>query len=609
MDSVVRNDFVSVDGHDTLAKLFRARVALWGDRIAMREKNLGIWHAYSWNDYDRHARQVAGGLMALGLERGDVVAILSEDNKEWAFVDMGAHLAGCVVNGVYPTYQAAQLQHMLVDSAARVLVVENEEQLDKFLAVRDALPAIRKVYVVDWKGLRGYDDPMVEPIGRLYDLGERHQQEHPGAIDSGVEQGKNGDTAVLIYTSGTTGAPKGALISHRYLLYTMTCSPDPFRIGGDDEILTYLPLCHAAERMVSLCMCLGHGTRLNFAESAETVFQNIRELSPTVIFAVPRIWEKFYSRVATLMAEATWIGRMGYRWALAIGNRRAGYLLEGRPVPMLIEAQYRLADYLVYRNLKELLGLDRARVLISGAAPISGDLLRWFMALGLTVSEAYGQTETGMTTMTDPDRPQPGTVGKAFPLVEVRLGEQDEILVRGPSLFSGYHNSPEATAATIVDGWVRTGDVGALAPDGTLRIRDRLKDIIITAGGKNVTPSQMENALKFSPYIADAVIIGDRRKYLTCLIMIDQENVEHYAQTHAIPFTDYRSLCARPEIVALVKDEVERVNQGFSPVEQVKEFRLINMLLTAEDEEMTPTMKLKRSFIEKKYGDLIAQMY
>ena len=609
MESVVSNDFVSVDGHDTLAKLFRARVAQWGDRVAMREKNLGIWEAFTWADYDRHARQVAGGLMALGLRRGDVVAILSEDNKEWVFADMGAQIAGCIVNGVYPTYQAPQLKHMLEDSSARVLIVEDEEQLDKYLEVRDELPDIVKVYVIDWKGLRGYRDPKVEPIGHLYEAGTQFQNDHPGVLDQAIDDGRNDHTVVLIYTSGTTGSPKGALIPNRYLLYTMTASPDPFRIGPEDEILTYLPLCHAAERMVSLCMCLGHGTRLNFAESAETVFQNICELSPTVIFAVPRIWEKFYSRVATLMSEATWMGRMGYRWAIGIGTRRAEYLLEGKPVPALLAAQYGLADLLVYRNLKQLLGLDRAQFLLSGAAPISADLLKWYLALGLPVSEAYGQTETGMTTMTSTERPSPGTVGHALPSVEVRLGEQDEILVRSPSLFSGYHNNPEATASTIVDGWVRTGDVGQIGNDGTLRIRDRLKDIIITAGGKNVTPSLMENALKFSPYIADAIIIGDKRKYLTCLIMIDQENVEHFAQARAIPFTDYKSLCARPEIVELIESEVVKANRNFSPVEQVKKFKLINILLTAEDDEMTPTMKLKRSFVEKKYGALIDQMY
>ena len=414
---------------------------------------------------------------------------------------------------------------------------------------------------------------------------------------------------MLIYTSGTTGQPKGALIPHRYLLYTMSAAPDRIDTRPDDEILTYLPLCHAAERMISLCMCLGHGMRLNFAESSETVFQNIQELSPTVVFGVPRIWKKFYSRVSTLMAEATWIGRLGYAWALGVGRRRAECILQGRPVPWATRVQYALADLTVFRNLKQLLGLDRARFLLSGAAPISADLLKWFLALGLPISEAYGQTEVGIATMTLPQRPDPGTVGLPLPGVEIRLGAEDEILVRSPSRFSGYLNNPAATDSTLVDGWVRTGDVGEIRPDGSIAIRDRLKDIIVTAGGKNVTPSQLENVLKFSPYIADVVIIGDRRRFLSCLVMIDHENVEHYAQSNAIPFTDYRSLCERPEILALIEAEIARANAGFASVEQIKKFSLINVLLTAEDDEMTPTMKLKRSFVEAKYADVIAAMY
>jgi len=609
MESVVTNDFVSADGADTLAKLFRDRVGRWRDRVAMREKKFGIWQAFTWNDYDQHARNVAAGLLSLGLRRGDAVGILSEDNKEWVFADMGAHIAGCIVTGVYPTCQPSQVKLMMIDSDAKALIVENEEQLDKFLAIRSELPSIRGVYVIDWKGLRDFKDPLVKPISHLYEAGKQYQIDHPDALDEAIDGGANADSVVLVYTSGTTGAPKGALISNRFLLYMMTASPHPFRIGADDEILTHLPLCHIAERIVSLCMCLGHGTKLNFSENAETVFQNIQELSPTVVFTVPRIWEKLYSRIATLMADATWSGRLGYKWAMAVGTRRAEYLLADKPVPALVSLQYRLADYLVFRNLKELLGLTRAQYLLSGAAPISADLLKWYLALGLSVSEGYGQTETGMISMTRPDRPTPGSVGFPLPRTEVRLGDDDEILVRSPSLFSGYHNNAQATASTLVDGWVRTGDVGEILPDGSIRIKDRIKDIIITAGGKNVTPSQIENALKFSPFILDAAIIGDRRKYLTSLIMIDQENVEHYAQTHAIPFTDYKSLCARPEIVDLIGVEVAKVNNNFSPVEQVKKFKLINILLTPEDDEMTPTMKLKRSIVEKKYSALIDEMY
>lgn len=609
METVVKNDFVSIDGHDTLAKLFRDRVLRWSDRVAMREKKFGIWKEFTWKDYDDYARQVAGGLMHLGLKRGDVVAILSEDNKEWVFADMGAHIAGCIVNGVYPTYQANQLQHMLTASDAKVLIVENEEQLDKFLEIRDQVPSVLKVYVVDWKGLRGFKDSLVEPIGHLYENGIQYQNDHPDALDAAIDVGQNGDIAVMVFTSGTTGAPKGALISNRYLMFQITFAPEAFPFGPEDEILTYLPLCHIAERVVSLCMCLGRGTKLNFAESGETIFQNVQELSPTALFAVPRIWEKFYSRITTLMSEATWIGKFGYRWATKVGEARAKHILNGTKVPAGLEVQYRVADVLVFRNLKQLLGLDRARFMLSGAAPISAELLTWYLGLGLPVAEAYGQTETGITNCTSRERPKPGTVGFALPGVEIKLGHQNEILVRSPATFSGYLNNPEATAKTIVDGWVHTGDIGLQVEDGSFKITDRLKDIIVTAGGKNITPSLIENALKFSPYVSDAIVIGDQRKYLSCLIMIDQENVEHFAQSNAIPFTDYKSLCARPEVVELIGREVKTANGKFSSVEQIKKFRLINVLLTPEDDEVTPTMKLKRSFVEKKYADLIGQMY
>ena len=609
MPAIETNGAVTVDGHDTVAKLFRDRVGRWGDRIAMREKDFGLWQSFSWRDFDHHARRIAAGLKALGMERGDVVAILSEDNKEWVFVDMAAHLVGGIVNGIYPTYQSGQLGYSLADSEARFLFVEDEEQLDKYLSIGEGRTRVEKVFVFDWKGLRGFDHPNVAPLDQLYDLGATFLSDHPAAIDAEIDKGSGKDTAVLIYTSGTTGNPKGACIPHSYLLFTMGAAPDPFPVGPDDEMLTYLPLCHAAERMFSLCMSLGHGVKLNFAESSETVFQNIQELSPTVLFAVPRIWEKFYSRVSTLMSEATWLGRTGYALALKLGPARATRKIAGKPLPLGLRVGCALGDWLVFRNIKQLLGLDRTHFLLSGAAPISADLIKWFAALGLPISEGYGQTETGIATMTARGELKPGTVGRPLPGVEVMLGACDEILVRSPGLFTGYHNLPDTTAATLVDGWVHTGDVGCVDADGSLRITDRLKDIIITAGGKNVTPSLIENQLKFSPFISDAIVIGDRRKYLAALIMIDQENVEHFAQTHAIPFTDYRSLCAREEVQGLIQMEITRANKQFSSVEQIKRFRLIDVLLTPEDEELTPTMKLKRSFVEKKYAPLIDQMY
>jgi len=600
---------VATQGCDTLPKLFLKVSDERGARIAMCEKEFGIWQRYSWSDYREHALAVANGLLAVGLKKGDVVSIQSEDCKEWLFADIGGLLAGGVVNGVYPTYQARQVAHTLGDSNCRFLFVEDEEQLDKFLAVENTLPNIEKVYVFDWKGLRGFSHDKVEPIEVLYELGRTYGEEHPGRIDEIVAESRPDDLAILIYTSGTTGMPKGSMISHRYIMFQIQLAPGSIRQTADDQLLTYLPLCHLAERVFSVWIPLLSAATINFAESPETVPQNMIELSPTYMFVVPRVLEKFYSRISTAMSEATWIGRKAFDSAMSVGMQRADVLIAGQQPSWLTQLKFQIADRLVFRNIKKSLGIDRVRSVVSGAAPISEALLKWFLAMGVPVDEAYGQTEAGVVCFTRKGVFRLGTVGPAAPGCEVRISDEGEVLLRSPGNFSGYLNQPDKTAETLVDGWVRTGDVGKLDDEGNLSIIDRLKDIIITASGKNISPSVFENELKFSPYISDAVVIGDQRQFLTCLVMIDQENVEHYAQTRAIPFTDYRSLCANDEIVALIDTEIQRVNKGFSSVESVKKFRLIDVLLTAEDDELTPTMKLKRNFVNEKYSDLIQSMY
>ena len=600
---------VIIDGCDTLPKLFLKVSAERGDRIAMREKDFGIWQSYSWNDYRDRAMEIAHGLLSLGLQPGDVVSIQSEDCREWLWADVGTLLAGGVVNGIYPTYQARQVEHALTDSSCRFLFAEDEEQLDKYLEIEEQLPGIERVFVFDWTGLRGFEHTKVESVDALFERGREFGRKKPGLVREIVEAGKGDDLAALVYTSGTTGLPKGSMLSQRYIMCQMSFAPDYLRLSEDDEILTYLPLCHIAERVFSAWLPIAQGATINFAESPETVVQNLRELSPTYVLAVPRVWEKFYSRVTTAMSEGTWIGCKAYELALKAGMRRADKLIAGKKLTAIDRLRFAVADNLVFSNIKKMLGLNRAHSAASGAAPISPALLRWFLALGLPIDELWGQTELGIITTTRKGIFRIGTVGPAMPGTEVRIDDNGEILARSVGQFDGYLNQPEKTAETIVDGWIHTGDVGELDEEGNLSITDRLKDIIITAGGKNITPSVMENELKFSAYISDAVIIGDKRKFLTCLIMIDQENVEHFAQTHSVPFTDYRSLCARPEIVELIETELTRVNGGFSSVEQVKKFRLIDVLLTAEDEELTPTMKLKRSFVSEKYSDLIDSMY
>jgi long-chain acyl-CoA synthetase len=597
------------DGCDTTPKLFLKKTRERGDRIAMREKDFGIWQSFTWSDFHEKAMCIAHGLRTLGFKPGDIGSILSEDCKEWAWADMGLMLAGGTVSGVYPTSQARQLHYYLSDTKARVLFVENEEQLDKFLEIRSELPHLLRTYYFDSKGLRDFDDPDIRPIEELYEEGRAAWDAAPGEIEKVAGMTGPEHPAVIVYTSGTTGQPKGAVIPHRALVFQMSAAPDPFRLGPDDEILTYLPLCHLAERLFSLTLPLATGARINFAESPSSVSANMQELSPTMVFGVPRIWEKSYSRVVTAMSESTWIGRKAYDWAIGVGNSRAEALIAGRQPSVLNEAAFRVAEMLVFRNIKQMLGLDRAQFMVSGAAPISESLLKWYLALGLPIAELYGQTETGIATITSPGTFRPGSVGTALPGVELKTTDTGEILVRSASQFSHYLNQPEKTGETIVEGWVHTGDVGELDSDGALRITDRIKDIIITAGGKNITPSQIENELKYSPYISDSVVIGDRRQFLSALIMIDKDNVEHFAQTRSIPFTDYRSLCARPEIVDLIENEIAKVNKGFSSVEQVKRFRLIDVLLTDEDEELTPTMKLKRNIVSQKYSTLIEQMY
>ncbi len=600
---------VQVQGCDTLPKLFMKVSAERGERIAMREKDFGIWQSYSWSDYREYAMAIANGLLSLGLQRGDVVSIQSEDCKEWLFADIGGLLAGGVVNGVYPTYQSRQLGHTLSDSQCRFLFVEDEEQLDKFLEIEDELPFVKKVFVFDWKGLRGFEHERVESVEALYAAGSLYGERNPGRIDRIVADGRADDLAILIYTSGTTGLPKGSMISQRYIMFQIQLAPDAVRQLPSDDVLTYLPLCHVAERIFSAWVPVATGATINFAESPETVLQNLVELSPTYMFAVPRVLEKFYSRVATAMAEATWIGQKAYAAAMRVGMRRANAIIAGDLVDTATRLQFQVADRLVFRNIKKLLGLDRIRGLVSGAAPISTSLLKWFLAIGVPVDEAYGQTEAGVVSVTREGVYRLGTVGPAVANVDIKISSEGEVLLRSPGNFSGYLNQAEKTAETLVDGWVRTGDIGSLDAEGNLSITDRLKDVIITAGGKNITPSVFENELKFSPYVSDAVVIGEKRKYLTCLVMIDQENVEHYAQTHAIPFTDYKSLCANERIVSLIDGEIRKINEGFSSVETVKKFRLIDILLTAEDEELTPTMKLKRSFVSEKYSHLINEMY
>jgi long-chain acyl-CoA synthetase len=600
---------IEVEGCDTIPKLFWHQVKARDLRTAFREKDLGIWRSTSWRAYGERARAVGMGLVKLGLNRGEVVSVLAETVPEWLYADMGTMGAGGVSNGIYPTDAPRQIEYILSDSRSRFLFVEDEEQLDKFLEVRERCPLLAKIFVFDMEGLSDFSDPQVMPFDELLALGRAHDEANPGLWEELVASSRPDELALLVYTSGTTGPPKGSMLAHRNVIFQIMNADAFIPLGTDDEQLAFLPLCHIAERTFTTFLPLRSGAIANFAESIETVPDNVREVAPTTFFAVPRIWERFYSGIAIRMKEATWIGRKAYQWALAIGLRKAEAELDGRAPSLPLALAYRLADYLVLDNIKRALGMHRIRYAGTGAAPIAPDLIKWYRALGVDMREVYGQTENCGLATGMPGRIKLGTVGVVAPRTELRLSPQGEILLKGPHIFMGYLNQPEKTAETVRDGWLHTGDVGTIDNEGYLKITDRMKDIIITAGGKNITPSEIENELKFSPYISDAVVIGDRRKFLSCLVMIDYDNVSKYAQDHDVPFTDFASLCRTREVNELIGGEIEKVNANFARVETIKKFRLIEQQLTAEDEELTPTMKLRRKFVNEKYSRLIDGMY
>ncbi len=597
---------------DTMAAMFWNGVKQRGPQTWMRQKHLGIWRGQTWQQTGDAVAEIAHGLMALGFAAGDTASILSNTNIEWVLADLAVLSAGGVSNGIYPTDAASQVHYLCEDSRSTVLFVEDDEQLDKALEVREQLPLLKKVVVFDMEGLHQLDDPQVIGLDDLRALGREHQKAYPQAVHQRVAAVKPEDLAILVYTSGTTGKPKGAMHSHKGLVYTVRGYNTLIARDENDECMCFLPLCHIAERLGGEYFSLYAGSKLNFVENPDTVPENVREIAPTVFTAVPRVWEKFYSGVMISLKEAGKLQQAAYAWAIGVGQQVADRVLADQPVPPALKLQFHVARVLVLDNVRKLIGIHRARFLVTGAAPISPELVRWYLALGVPMLEVWGMTETcGAATGVPAQHIKPGSIGPAASYNEVKIDPATgEILVRGDNVFMGYLNQPAKTAETLTtDGWLHTGDVGTVDEEGYFRITDRMKDIIITAGGKNITPSELENELKFSPYVTDAVVIGDKRPYLTVIIMIDLENVEKFAQDHDVPFSNYASLTHTPEVQALIQAELDRVNKKFARVEQIKKFWLLDTQLSAEDEELTPTMKLKRKLVQAKYANQIEALY
>jgi long-chain acyl-CoA synthetase len=590
----------------SLASIVLRRARTTPDRVALRKKDLGRWKTYTWDDYGRRVTDVARGLAELGVEPGDRVAIHSENRPAWLFADLGTQALGAVAVGVYPTSPPAEVLYVLDHSEAKVLVAEDEEQVDKVLAVRKQLKKLQKVVVIDPRGV-DMDDDLLMSLAELEALGRGSTVDVLGRASAVDPNG----AAIIVYTSGTTGPPKGAMLGHRNLLIAAETSGSAFGVDERTEVLSYLPLCHIAERLVSCIDAVAQGYVVNFGESGDTFAQDLRDVQPTFFLGVPRVWEKLMAGITIRMADASWLKRKNYELWMRVGGGVARRRWSTGKVRGLDQLRYGLGWLFLYRTLRAKLGLSRVRGVLSGAAPIAPQVLEFFWALGIPVREGYGQTEnTAQGTITPIDDVRLGKVGRPVEGCELRIAEDGEILTRGPGTFLGYYKDPKATAATIdADGWLHTGDVGELDADGFLQITDRKKDIIITAGGKNISPSEIENKLKVSPYVREAVVVGDKRKYLVALIGIELDTVAAWALHQRIGFTTYADLSSKPEVVALVDDWVEQVNAELAQVERIKGFALLPKELDPEDGEVTATQKVKRRAIETQFAGLIEGLY
>lgn len=560
--------------------------------LAMRVKKYGLWESITWAEYVAAVNALAAKMIDLGLEAGEHVSLLGENRPEWCIADIAIQTAGAATVGVYTTSSAEQLAYHLRHSDSVGLVLEDAEQLEKWLEIKDDFPDIRWVILMEEEPYEG-----VLQWADVIDSGMLLYGRDPSVVDDRLANINPEQTALFIYTSGTTGDPKGAMLSHTNLLWAIDALAEVAQVTHRDELLSFLPLSHIVERLISVTAPLKYGYSVSFTENLDTVMENLQEIRPTVLFAVPRIWEKIHSLVELNMKDAHFLKRVTYAWS-------SKSLAKPRN-----SVHHILAQLATFRILRYRLGLDRVRIAISGAAPIAPEILAYFRGLGIDIREGYGLTESTGLIAIHRENVVLGTVGPAFPGVEMKIGDDGEILSKSPGNFIGYYKDPESTAETLVDGWLHTGDVGSIDDNGMLSITDRKKDIIITAGGKNIAPQKIENQLKSSIFINDAVVIGDRRRFVSALLVLDEDNVTHWAMERQLSYTTYTDLTLNEEVVELIEEEVAAVNRTLARVESIRKFIILPKRLYHEDGEVTATLKVKRSAIEEQYADEIEEMY
>jgi long-chain acyl-CoA synthetase len=600
----------ALQGDVTFPRLLARNARTLGGRVALREKEFGIWQSFTWSEYQAHVRDFSLGLVALGLQRGDKVAIVGDNRPEWVWSEIAAQAAGAASIGIYQDSNLTEVAYVIDHCDASIVVAEDQEQVDKILEMLDKLPKVRHVVYTDPRGLRKYDHPALLSFEAVEDMGRLLAKEKPGLYDENVAKGSADDVAIICYTSGTTGNPKGAMLSFRNLLSMALALDEVDPKQRDDEFVSFLPLAWIGEQMMSLSAALAKGFTVNFPEEPDTVTENIREIGPNVMFAPPRVWESLNSTVQVKIMDTTPFKRFMFERCMPIGKRVADLRFAKKPVPLGLRILYGLSHVLLFRALKDRLGMSHLRSASTGGAALGPDVFRFFHAMGVPLKQIYGQTEiSGISCIHRDGDIAFHSVGKPIPGTEVKIAENGEILSRSSSVFLGYYKNDEATRATLEDGWLHSGDAGYMSEEGHLVVIDRLKDVMKLADGTQFSPQFIENRLKFSPYVKEAVVVGKDRPYLTAMLCIDMGVVGKWAEKSKISYTTYTDLSAKPEVYDLVQRAVDEVNETLPAAARIHKFVLLYKELDADDEELTRTRKVRRVFVEERYREVIAALY
>ena len=590
----------------TLVEMFQEVVKKHGQKTSLMQKVEGEFKGFSYDEFGKRVKNFALGLASLGITHGDRIAMISENRPEWAISDFGILSLGATNVPIYPTITPQQIEYILKDSGSRLIIVSKPDLLEKILQIKDNLPALQKIICMDESETK--KDYMLK-FEDLYQMGKKFDKDHAGYFENALKKVMPDDLCGIIYTSGTTGAPKGVMLTHNNLLSNVMAAKQVIRVDETDTLLSFLPLCHSFERMAGHFLAICAGATIAYAESVETVADNLGEVRPTLMTSVPRLYEKIYGRVIENANAGSSLKQKIFWWAVNTGEKYVNAKTKGK-ISGGLNFKYNLATKLVFSKLQQRVG-GRLRFFVSGGAPLPKEIAEFFYKAGILILEGYGLTETSpVITVNREEQFKFGSVGPAVPGVEVKIADDSEILTRGPHVMKGYYKNPEATAESIdKEGWLHTGDIGILDKEGMLYITDRKKNILVTSGGKNVTPATIENLLITSPYIEQVMVIGDKRNYLTALIVPSFPALQKYADENGISYSNVKELLTNDKIYAALDADVQNLTKDLARFEQVKKFTLMPKEFNIEDGELTPTLKVKRKVVSEKYADVINQMY